>query len=140
LVALDAISEFGMTLIDPRTGYVEEVDQDHPEIVGGFGSVALVNGADTVYGLKWGEGYGVCRFRPQGLGWECVPWPPDRSGAGHNGYSPFSAGVYDWINERLVMFGGGYGGWNGEPMTYFGDVWSLDPETGEWLQLLAPTP
>jgi len=140
LVALDAISEFGMTLIDPRTGYVEEVDQDHPEIVGGFGSVTPVNGADTVYGRSFGGGDGVCRIRPQGLGWECVPRRPDRSGAGHNGYSPFRAGVYDWINERLVMFGGGYGGWNDEPMTYFGDVWSLDPETGEWLQLLAPTP
>ena len=139
IVTAGVFSEFGTDLIDPRMGTVELVEEAHPEFIGGFGYSELANGADTAYAMALGSdefAKTVCGFDSSTLGWECLPSAPPR---GRVGYQPFDAITYDWLNERLVFIGGAVHPWGDGESTYFDDVWSLDPETGEWLELLAPS-
>lgn len=140
IVTTGVFSTQGMHLIDPRTGDVEYADQPHPEFVGGFGYVEPANGAPTPYAMSLGpeDSSGmVCELDGGTTGWRCAPSVPPR---GTYSYSPFNAITYDWINERLVFIGGAIHPWgDGEPI-FFDDVWSLDPATGEWLELIPPTP
>ena len=139
VITAGVFSEFGTDLIDPRTGGVEFVEKTHPEFVGGFGYSELASGADTAYAIGLGPdefASMVCGFDSSTLSWHCLPSAPPR---GHVGYEPFDAITYDWINDRLVFIGGATHPWGEGEITYFDDVWSLDPETGEWLELVPPS-
>ena len=86
--------------------------------------------------MAWGPNdrrHDICGFVPESSDWECLPNVP--SGRA-DGFRPYDAIVYDRINERLVLIGGDIHPWGDGAFTYFDDVWSLDPETGEWLELL----
>ncbi len=93
------------------------------------------------------EGRDACGFDATTLDWECFPNEPSGKYLPEIDVDirPYDAIVFDRINERLVFIGGSISAWGpGEPeenMTFdtFDDVWSLDPETGEWLELLAPS-
>jgi len=139
VVTAGVFSEFGTDLIDPRTGAVEFVGESHPEFIGGFGYSELANGANTAYAMALEQSAGTfCGFDSSILGWSLKCWPslPPR---GHDGVPPFDAITYDWLNERLVFIGGADHPWGDGKITYFDDVWSLDPETGEWLELVPPS-
>ncbi|MCL1692264.1 MAG: hypothetical protein M3096_01130 [Actinomycetia bacterium] len=139
VVTARVFSDFGTDLLDPRTGALEFVEQAHPVFIGGFGYSELANGADTAYAMAVEQPMNAfCGFDSSALGWsvECWPVVPQR---GHAGIPPFDAITYDWLNGRILFIGGVDQPFAEGDITSFDDVWSLDPETGEWLELLPPS-
>ncbi len=134
----------GTHLIDPRTGAVEVIYDARLELIGGaIGSPYYVtNGTDTAYVLASGEEtYDICGFDAAMLEWRCFPNTPDGKYLREIDVEirPYDAIVYDHINERLVFIGGEISPWSEGETVRFDDVWSLDPDTGEWRKLLAPS-
>ena len=87
--------------------------------------------ADTVYVTQHWDGdlinFRICGFDTVNLAWTaCVDVP---EGVDYQ-HDVFSAMVGDPINNRLVLIHGGWG-------NSIDDVWSIDLDTEEWIQLVA---
>ncbi|MFW2339776.1 MAG: hypothetical protein ACN4GK_06980, partial [Acidimicrobiia bacterium] len=122
--SLDRILYLG-GLLDPRSGDMTELAAESPSIAGGFGSVAFATSGDTAYVTT--QDRGICRFETTTLEWTCFapnPAAPD---------SVFAAMVFDSINNRLVLINSVFGDFWVDATS---DVWAIDVETGEWIQLL----
>ncbi len=118
-------------LIDPRTGESTLVVTDSPYINLVWPSEVHGSAADTVYVTQHWDGdlinFRICGFDTVNLAWtSCVDVPEDVEGQ----HYVFSAMVGDPINNRLVLINGGWG-------NSIDDVWSVDLDTGEWIQLVA---
>ncbi len=116
-------------LVDPRTGGATSSTTDTPIVnlvwpVGVFGPAA-----DTVY-VKLGRG-DICGFDTSTRTWTaCFDTPATLQ---NNRHTVFAAMVGDPINQRLILINGIGGDWwvNGTD-----DVWAIDLDTEEWIQLL----
>jgi hypothetical protein len=111
-------------LVDPRTGNTAPLADPPGGVMGGFGSFRYATGGETAY--AHGES-GVCRLDPATLNWDC------NSGSRREAMS--SAMVYDPINTRVVVISDWCCTWPGT--TVSDDVWAIDFDTGEQVQLLA---
>jgi hypothetical protein len=115
-------------LLDPRRGEMTELAAESPSIAGGFGSVALASNGDTAYVTT--DDREICRFETRTLEWECFAPNPVAP------YSVFAAMVFDPIKDRLVLINSVFGDWWVDATS---DVWAIDIDTGEWIQLLSPS-
>ena len=112
-------------LVDPRSGEPAKVAAEPPSIAGGFGSVAFATSGDTAYVTT--DRSEICRFEATSLEWTCLA---------RNLSAPhfvFAAMVFDSINNRLVLINSVFGDWWSDATD---DVWAIDIDTGEWIQLL----
>lgn len=118
-------------LIDPRTGEITALDAPLPPIMGGFGSLSYSRALDTAFIVS--EGRMICRFDALALDWACFDTPPQVDSP----YGAFAAMAGDPINNRIVLINSLFGDWGTESTA--DDVWAIDLDTGDWIQLLAPT-
>jgi len=122
-------------LIDPRTGESTLVVADTPYIDLAWPSDVHGSAADTVYVTQHWDGdlrnFRICGFDTVNLAWtSCVDVPRDVE----DKHYVFSAMVGDPINNRLVLIHGAWGNYWGNSID---DVWSIDLDTEEWIQLVA---
>ncbi len=121
-------------LVDPRSGRITRVDVETPLVffrspVGAFGTAA-----DTVFATMASRESAVCGFSTDARTWtNCFEVP--ESGPPQP-YPLFAAMVGDTINERLVLINRVF-----EVGATLGvdDIWAVDPATGTWTELLAPS-
>ncbi len=131
-----ADSKEATLLVDPRTGETNVISTPTSGVNLGWPSAAYGPAADTVYVTDHGDPFGstglaMCGFDTGTLIWECNP-APDPVPA----HTVFAAVVGDPINDRLILINGVYGNWWANADS---DVWAIDPETGEWTELLEPS-
>ena len=110
-------------LINPRTGDTAPLTDPPDGVRGGFGSFSYATGGDTAYTYA----DGVCRLDPVSFDWDCS--------TGSQQEAMSSAMVYDPINSRVVVINNFCCTWPGT--TVSDDVWAVDFDTGEQIELLA---
>jgi hypothetical protein len=122
----------GGQMVHPRTGTSVHLDDPPSGGAGAFGTFHYANGADGAY--TFGED--ICRLNPTIRNWTCTDVPDDPT---IDHYDGFSARVGDPINDRLVLIDGYCcGGFSTDlPERHSNDVWALDDDTGELVELLA---
>jgi hypothetical protein len=111
-------------LINPRDGSTTPLEEPESGVRGGFGSFSYATGGDTAYPLSE---LGVCRLDPATLDWDCS--------SGSQREAMPAAMVYDPINARIVVINNWCCTWPGT--TVSDDVWAIDFDTGEQVELLA---
>ena len=124
----------GGQMVNPRSGASTAVENPSGVGIGGFGAAYYAVGADTVY--TFGEE--VCRLDAEARNWACADFPGDPT---IDHYDEFAARVGDPINNRIVLIDGSCcGGFSSELPTprHSHDVWAINIDTGEWIELLAP--
>lgn len=109
--------------INPRTGDTVPLTDPAGGVRGGFGSFSYATGGDTAYTYA----NGVCRLDPFTFDWDC--------NAGSQREAMSAAMVYDPINTRIVVINNWCCTWPGT--TVSDDVWAVDFDTGEQIELLA---
>lgn len=118
-------------VVDPRTGGYADLDDPPRSVAGGFGSFSYATGGETAY--TFGHDHfgrdGVCKLDPVAMDWACTDNPATDQ-------IP-SAMVFDPINDRLVLINDFCCNWPGRETT--NDVWAIDVNTGNRIQLLAPS-
>jgi hypothetical protein len=120
-------------LIDPRTGATTGLDDPPNGVVGGFGSFRYAYGGETAYALT-GTELTICRLEPATTSWACSSHPPP----GEPGINQVpSAMVFDPITNRLVIINDWCCVWPGGMTT--NDVWAIDLDTGQTIELLSAT-
>jgi len=138
IVAGSVDGEVGTILVDPRTGAVTVLPIETPvvdliwpnETYGAAGGTvfATTNTMDTPHD--------ICGFDANVKSWTACFDTPEV--AQTDRHERFDAMVGDPINQRLILINGIGGGWSSEVVTA-DDVWTIDLDTGEWTQLLAPS-
>lgn len=128
-------------LVDPRTGTKTIIETPTPAISFGWAKAQYGPAVDTVFVAEGVSVYGgafdtqfpdqICGFDTDTLAWtSCIPMP------GGSKYASFAAMVGDPINDRLVLVHGIYGDW----WVHSDDgVWAVAADTGETVELLAPS-
>jgi hypothetical protein len=128
-------------LVDPRSGAKTIIETATPGVGVGWPHAQYGPAADSVFVAEGVWVYGgmldtqfpdqVCGFDPDAQAWTwCFPMP------GGSKYSSFSAIAGDPINDRLVHVHGVYGNfWTSSD----DGVWAVDLDTGETIELLAPS-
>jgi hypothetical protein len=111
-------------LVNPRTGEATDLADPPGGVRGGFGSFRYATGGDTAY---LSTDRGVCRLDPATLDWNCS--------SGSQGSVMSAAMVYDPINARIVVINNWCCTWPGSSVS--DNVWSIDFDTGEQIELLA---
>ena len=78
----------------------------------------------------------VCQLENASEDWRCAPLSdgPDEFGPDSSGL--LAAVVEDSINERLVLIYGYGNGFSGERFHEVNDIWAVDVDSGQWIQLL----
>ncbi len=121
-------------LFDPRSGEAIHLDEPENGVEGGFGTFRYATSGETAYVFDFASS--VCRLDPATLDWTCIPMRlyDGRLGVDQKGTS---AMVADPINDRLVLIRDFC---CNEPGSFTpDDIWALEFDTGDWIQLLAPS-
>lgn len=119
-------------VVDVRAGGVATLPRPGPDGAGAYGWFVYATDTDTAFvGTAGGQ---VCRFDPVTLDWNTCFVPPDGLGSPSKIYSAKTM-VGDSINNRLILMHGNDGPWASPGTT---EVWAIDLDTGEWIQLLGP--
>jgi hypothetical protein len=127
-------------LVNPRTGARATIEDPplSPFSYWGraFGRAHYAVGADTAYITAASPGE-VCRLDAEHRRWTCADFTGDPT---IDHYEGFVARVGDTIHHRIVLIDGYCcGGFSTDlPEQHNYDVWAIDMDTGEWVQLLAP--
>ncbi|MFW9788901.1 MAG: Kelch repeat-containing protein [Candidatus Thorarchaeota archaeon] len=91
---------------------------------------------NDVYGDFWFFDYNTVSWTemsPFGPCCSLIPSPPERSR--HNA-------AYDTESDRIIIYGGAFGGLSSNDLITYGKTWAYDPNNNEWTQLTqqpAPT-
>ena len=117
-------------LVDSRTLEATPIlTSSPPNVSGGFGAFIYATGTETPY--VHAEDSGICRLDPETQEWDFCFDLADGPG---DQYGAFAAMVMDPIHNRLVLIHGLSGSWWENANT---EIWAIDLDNGEWLQLLA---
>ena len=133
LVRYQILSNYG-DLLDPRTGDIDPLPPT-PDFGGAYGVIDYAADTNTAY-VRDMASEDICGFDPNTLDWQTCFDPAD--GPVPRPIVEWGAMVGDPINNRLILINP----LKGPRRDLTGDdgIWAIDLDTGEWTELLAPTP
>jgi hypothetical protein len=133
------------TLVDPRSGEATAIATETPDVQLWWPAETYGPAGDTVYVTTWNRDSFlpvICGFDTSTLTWSaCFDTPADLQNSRYYTGRPIAM-VGDPINQRLILINGNGGArvsgvwWSDLTL----DVWAIDLDTGEWTQILAPSP
>jgi hypothetical protein len=127
------VDDEGM-IIDPRSGQLNGLDAPPEGVFAGFGRLNYATGTDTLYVLE----DTICRLDPATLQWDCLSLA-EGPRTFTEGSGLLGAMVGDSINHRVVLIYGYGPGFDGQSFYEVNDIWAIDLDAGEWIELLTPT-